>query len=481
MAQETTYGSPPESNGEAGKETQIAGTNSSTEQEKSSTTTTNGTARFEEQSSIGKSSNQHPAFMLDKASPLDPKSFPNQSRDDSQKNPTTIPNVQHLLAGYGISVRYDVIRKKLLVQIPGHAGTPENLDNVAIAQITSLATLNGMSSGRLPEYIAAISDRNPVNLVADWILSKPWDGIDRLQDLCDTLTHREDYPEPLKQQLLHRWLISTVAAVLKPSGFHARGVLTLQGPQSIGKTRWISSLVPDPILREMAIKLDHHLDASNKDSLITAISHWIVEIGELDSSFKKDVARLKGFLTGDRDKVRRPYGRADSEYPRRTVFCATVNDANFLVDPTGNTRWWTIPVTKINYDHGIDMQQLFAQIAVDFKDGEEWWLSSPVERCLEDFNKLHRSVSVLRERILEAVDLDRAQDEKLPAMTPTELLRTIGINSPTNAQCKECASILRELFGESRRIKGLNKWRVPLVNKFGNVSFNNPNYDASGF
>lgn len=399
-------------------------------------------------------------YSLDHVAPLDPTTFPNQG---TKKTPVTIPNVLHLLKSYGISVRYDVVKKRLLIQVPGLAGTAENADNVAMAQIVSLATLNKISAGRVPEYVAAVGDRNQVNPVAQWIKSKTWDSKDRLQALCDTLVTQEGYPWPLKQLLLHRWLISTVAAVLKPSGFRARGVLTLQGPQSIGKTAWISALVPDPILREMAIKLDHHLDASNKDSLITAISHWIVEIGELDSSFKKDVARLKGFLTGDKDKVRRPYGRTDSEYPRRTVFCATVNDANFLVDPTGNTRWWTIPVTKINFNHDIDMQQLFAQIAIDFENGDPWWLTHAEEACLEEFNAQHRSISALRERVLSAVDTDRGKEANLPAMTPTELLQEIGINNPTNAQCKECAAILREFFGESKRIKGLNKWRIPLM------------------
>jgi hypothetical protein len=32
--------------------------------------------------------------------------------------------------------------------------------------------------------------------------------------------------------------------------------------------------------------------------MTTAITHWIVELGELDSSFKKEIARLKAFLTG---------------------------------------------------------------------------------------------------------------------------------------------------------------------------------------
>ncbi len=400
------------------------------------------------------------AYFLDNAGPIEPKSFPNRYSDGSV--PTTIPNVGHLLQWYRIVVRYDVIKKKLMIFVPGQSGTVENADNVAMSQIISLATLNKITSGRIPEYVAVIGDRNQFNPVADWITSQPWDGVDRLQALCDTLVTREDFPELLKQQLMHRWLVGSVAAVLKPSGFKARGVLTLQGPQSIGKTSWISSLVPDPILRDKAIKLDHHLDAGNKDTLISAISHWIVEIGELDSSFKKDIARLKGFLTSEHDKVRRPYGRADSEYPRRTVFCATVNEQFFLVDPTGNTRWWTIPVTKINFNHGINMQQLFAQVAVDFEKGEPWWLTQDEEGCLEEFNKQHRAISVIRERILDGVDMERSKDANLPAMTAIELLRNIELKNPTNAQCKECAAILRELFGESKRIHGSNKWRIPL-------------------
>lgn len=403
-----------------------------------------------------------PSFILDKAKPLEPRSFPNQPRDGNSQIPTTIPNVKYLLTSYGINVQYDAIKKKLSIKVPGQSGAPDNADNVAMAQIISLANLNGMSTGSLPSFVAVIGDRNQFNPVSTWITSKPWDGVDRLQAFYETLVHREGYPVELKQKLMYRWLLSAVAAALKPSGFRARGVLTLQGPQSIGKTAWVSALVPDPVLREVVVKLDHHLDAGNKDSLIGAITHWIVEIGELDSSFKKDIARLKGFLTGIQDKVRRPYGRTDSEYPRKTVFCATVNDHDFLPDSTGNSRFWTIPVTKINYAHGMDMQQIFAQIAVDFEKAEPWWLTPDEELMLEEYNKSHRSISAIRERVLDAIDLERRNQDGLPAMTPTELLSAIGIKNPTNSQCKECAAVLREFFGEFKRINGQNRWRVSL-------------------
>lgn len=405
---------------------------------------------------------EHILCNLDHAQPLDPESFPNPPHKPGKPVKATIPNVKHLLSEYGVAVSYDVIKKQLLMVLPEQSGSSDNSSNVALTQLLSLATLNRMSTGPIPAILEALGDRNLYNPVADWIMSKPWDGEDRLPAFYNTLDEREDYPWPLKHALMLRWLLSAVAAALMPQGFYCRGILTLQGPQGIGKTSWIRALIPDTILREKALKLDHHLDAANKDSLITAVTHWLVEIGELDSSLKKDVARLKGFITSDRDKLRRPYARSDSEYQRRTVFCASVNDHAFLVDATGNSRFWTIPVTKIDYQHGIDMQQLFAQVAAKFKNGEQWWLDHHEERLLELHNSDHRTISIIRERILEAIDHDHREKANLPAMSTIEVLEALGFERITNPQCKECAAILRELFGQPKKIQGTYKWRIPL-------------------
>ena len=402
-------------------------------------------------------------FTLDRAERLPIESFPHQPKNKSENIPTTIPNLEYLLNAYQINVRYNVIKKKLQIIIPGMVGSSDNLDNAALSHVISLATLNTMNVGQIPNFLEAIGNRRLYNPVAEYIKSEPWDGIDRLQDLYDTLKVREDFPEPLKCRLIERWLISAAAAALMPSGFRSRGVLTLVGSQSLGKTTWIANLVQDHNFRDSFIKLDHHLDAGSKDSLITAISHWIVEIGELESSFKRDVARLKGFITAEMDKVRRPYGRGDSEYARRTVFCATVNDDQFLVDTTGNTRFWTIPVTKINYNHGIDMQQLWAQVATMYENGEPWWLTQDEERCLEEYNKHHVVVDSVAERVMLILDLSRKGEDGLPAMTATEVLERAGYANPTNPQQKSCNAILRRELGPSKRINGFNKWRVPFI------------------
>lgn len=394
---------------------------------------------------------------------LDPRDFPNPPGFFSKFPPTTIDNVQHVLDSYGVSISYDVIRKRLRHKFPGLSIAKDNADNVALTEAVSLCVLNNMQSGLVPGYVDAIADRNRVNPIKDWIESVPWDKTDRLKAMQETLTVRDDYPIELRNLLMHRWFRSGAAAAVMPD-FHCRGVLTLQGGQSLGKTSWVSSLLP-PDMRAEYLKIDHHLDPNSKDSVVTAVSHYLVEIGELDSSLKKDIARLKGFLTSPTDKVRRPYARSDSEYPRRTVFCATVNHSNFLVDTTGNSRWWTLPVVAINYDHQIDMQQLFAQMAEEVKAGEPWWLSKEEEALLDQQNADHLAVSVIRERLLAHVDEVSKDLAKLDykMMQPVEVLKMLGFEHPKNSDAKECAEIMRGLFGDSKRSGGFNRWPVPVA------------------
>jgi len=388
----------------------------------------------------------------------------------ASKVPATIANVEAMLKNYQVSASYDVISKKTYVIVPGMTGSPDNADNSALTRLISLAKLNDMQSEMVPAYVEAIADERQVNPVADWINGCEWDGVDRLPAMCRSLEVAGDYPEELRDVLVRRWLVSAVAAALKPIGFRARGVLTLQGPQSIGKTAWLQSLVPDLQLRERLVKTDHMLDPNNKDSILGAITHWLVELGELDSSFKKDIARMKGFITADKDKVRRPYARLEAEYQRRTVFFASVNNSQFLVDETGNTRFWTIAVKRINYNHLIDMQQVWAQMAYLFEVGEQWWLTPEEEAHVEHVNKGHRAASSVRELIMAKLNFSA-----LPAahtkMSATEVLVRIGFDKPNNAQSREAGAVLRELFGEPAMSNGLGRWNVPPMGCMGDSGF----------
>jgi Virulence-associated protein E len=395
--------------------------------------------------------------------------FPNKSSNGGLS--ATIDNVGCMLGHYGVTTRYNVVKKKTEVILPYLSTDTDNGGNASVTHLISLAALNELPTSQVPQYVEALADMNQYNPVEEWIRSVPWDGMDRLPLVHDTITSKANYPIHLKRILLNKWLLSATAAALSSKGFHTRGMLTLQGAQGLGKTSWVRSLVSDSALREKVVKVDHHLDTSNKDAILGAISHWIVEVGELDSSLKKDVARLKGFLTSDHDKIRRPYAREDCEFARRTVFCATVNDPKFLVDTTGNTRFWTIDVEGIDYNHGIDMQQVFAQLAVLLSKGAQWWLTAQEESLLDEVNGAHQAVSVIREEIMDAIDTTPNANVKVSMLNASGLLKCLGHDNPSNPQAKECGSILRDLLGDPNT-KG--KWKVPL--RFDTIE----SFDPSG-
>jgi putative DNA primase/helicase len=376
----------------------------------------------------------------------------------------TMTNVAAMLTFYNITARYNVIKKDFEMIIPGQECCPDTAANTALTVLASLATLNGIYSGNFERFIFALASKNPFNPVMKFIESKPWDGKDRIKDLINTITTEEqNFVKYLKPILIIKWLLSCVAAASMPKGFSCRGVLVLQGAQGIGKTRWIASLIGDPTLREEVIKLDHHLDGNNKDSILNAIRHWVVEIGELDSTFKKDVARLKGFITNDSDKIRLPYDRRESEYPRRTVFAATVNASDFLVDPTGSSRWWTLPCIAINYEHKIDTQQLWAQVYVLLNKGGEdaqWWLKTEEQELLEDCNGAHQIINAISDQLAACLDFDSSKTDWRKA-SATEVLQQIGIERPTNAHARDCGTYLRQELGEPNRSQGKNRWLTP--------------------
>lgn len=399
-----------------------------------------------------------PEPVNDNFLPLDasvnPFMFPHMSHQ--QKPLNTWENLEWLLTQYGIKSRYNEISKDVVVTIPGKDYGNDASANSALTEIVSLCARNGMPSGSCAEYVKLIAMSNRYNPASEFITAKPWDGVSRIYDLCDTLETAEGFDRSLVLMMVRRWLISAVAAAMQPTGFYSKGVLVLQGEQSLGKTAWFRSLVP-PTLREL-IKVGATIDPANKDSVSSAIGRWMVELGELDATFRKsDIARLKSFISQDRDEIRRPYDRLESTYQRRTVFFASVNPKHFLADDTGNVRWWTIPVTRINYEHDIDMQQVWAEVAQLYREGERWWMNADEEAMLEQVNKEHEAIDPVEEMILMRYEWGCDRPAAYTDRTATQVLQEIGYDKPNKAQTTHCAGVLRKLTGKPARKSGSNR------------------------
>lgn len=385
---------------------------------------------------------------------LNPYGFPHMSSKGQPQS--TVENVAHLLAEYGITAAYNVISKEVEITIPGRYFSQDNRAGNAIATITSLCSRNRLPKSDLVEYITLIADSNRRNPAAEFIQARPWDGRDRFAELVATL---DPANAELAEILLRRWMIGAVGAAMNDRGQAMQGVLVLQGPQGTGKTSWFWTLAGND--RDLA-KEGAQLNPADRDSVKSAISYWLVELGELDATFRKaDIAALKSFITKDRDDLFLRYSRASSSFPRRTAFLATVNEKAYLRDETGNRRYWSIQCGQnMVAHHDVDVQQVWAQAFDLWRAGEQHPLTRYEMDLLNGANDAHTEISPVEELFLARFEWGTSM--RSHAMTATEALIAVGYDRPNRQQTREAGMILRKLTGgEPRKSNGNQVFDLP--------------------
>lgn len=356
----------------------------------------------------------------------------------------TKENVRGVLTINQIDVRYNVIKKNMEISVPNVDFIADMKDESALIEIEDRCIQIGVPHQKVRDYLKLLArEYNPVK---EWMESKPWDGITRLKMFLDTITSSN---EPLKEMLMTKWLVSCVAAVCEPNGVALEGILVFQGAQGLGKTLWFKRLADyeNGWLLEGAT-----LNPSDKDSVKQAVSHWIVELGEIESTFKKsDIDQLKAFVTKKSDELRLPYDRASTTYQRRTAFYASVNAREFLTDTSGNRRFWVVPVTDINANHGLDMQQVWAEVKESLYPQVDWFLNHDQREMLQDSNEYYRTQSSVEDLILEHVHFHSTNTKPVQM---TKLLRDLGISQPRMPDIKDAARVFANNGVEPRKSNG---------------------------
>ncbi|MFA6144163.1 MAG: VapE domain-containing protein [Sulfurimonas sp.] len=317
----------------------------------------------------------------------------------------TLENLGVFLEHKSIGVQYDEILKDgILTGGEGMVGFTDDTDdkiNTQFAKLRSECVRIGLPEKIVDAYLPAIIDSNSINPLLDMVKSKPWDGVDRISQILLCLKTNDD-PFYVKE-IFANWSVQCVAAWdyarSSPIPYvlpRFENVLVYQSPQGVQKTKFFEMLVPTDYRKYVATGI--HLDTTNKDSVKLAICAGIAELGEIDSTFKKEVAEIKAFLSKPTDKMRLPYAKSESSFKRRTSFCASVNAEDFLVDPTGNRRFHPISLVSIDFNAylEIDKQQLWAQAWDLYVNGRRWWIDPAIDvKLYEMLNKKHSNHMVI--------------------------------------------------------------------------------------
>ncbi|WNZ45180.1 virulence-associated E family protein [Leptolyngbya boryana CZ1] len=183
--------------------------------------------------------------------------------------------------------------------------------------------------------------------------------------------------KPIYNTMIIKSMVAAVARVFEP-GCKVDTIPILQGGQGIGKSTFWTVL---------AARDDAFIDSLNNsnptDEIAKMHKHWFCEYAEFETAFsRKALSAVKAFITNRTDVVRLPYARADQSMERRFVLVGSTNETEFLIDPTGNRRFWIIPVSG-KIDIALlkeERDRLWAAAVALYKSGYQWHLTEDEER-----------------------------------------------------------------------------------------------------
>lgn len=355
---------------------------------------------------------------------------------------STFSNFKTMCRLQNIPVQLNIIRRTLAV--PAEIRERHSLNGAEGAFCVDLqdcCTRAGIRTNakQVQTWVKVLADANRVNPVREYLERQsekhqiPEDERGKAcMQVFDCLQFAADVTEEQRGKyanLFGKWLVQCVAMAHNENGkYGADFVLVLQSKrQGAGKTSFFRHLCSPKELLDYFLE-GCSMDPSNKDDVLQNTSCWICELGELEGTTrKKEVDRLKAFLTSNKDRVRAPYDAAACDYPRLTCYAGTVNEPDFLRE--AGRRFVVLPIVGVELSQlkRLDIDAMWAEAYDAYKIAPNAFRLTEEERqdVVSDSDQF-RSVSSEEQLIRDLLDWD-SDPLDWEERTASEIARAIEV------------------------------------------------------
>ena len=314
----------------------------------------------------------------------------------------TLKNFEIMLKRTDTTIHFNEISKQLEINTTKFEN--KNLNTFA-TELYSHCQIEGLklTENNVMKYIDAVGYKKAINPFKEYLnnLKDKWDGNSRLKDFYNIFICPETYDNSLKELILFKWLLQFMGSAYDEE-FKSPGLVVLKGRQGLGKTSIFSNLIP--IKESWVFLSEQKFTGGDRDNIQTITSNQLVELSEFARS-NKAVDALKGFITSPADKMVLKYDKHPVQYKRKTVYYATINDDEFLIDDE-NRRFWVIDLISINLNHNVDFEQLWAEMYHIYhnKGIQNYWLSQEDQEKIEKSNQNYKFKGELETSIEKTFD-----------------------------------------------------------------------------
>lgn len=242
------------------------------------------------------------------------------------------------------------------------------------------------------DAMRVIKAKTTFHPVRDYLKSVTWDGVNRVDSLF--IDYMGAVDDKYTRAVTRKTLCAACARVFEP-GIKFHTMLTFVGKQGLGKSSLIGKLGKQWFS-------DSFKTVHGKEAIEQIQGAWLVEVAELAGLKKSDIESVKSYISQAEDRYRVAYGRRVEFFPRQCIFFGSTNKRDFLIDNTGNRRFWPVDcmserATKNIFKDftGDVVDQVWAEAYIMYKKGETLYLSTELEALAFKVQEEH---SVLDDR-----------------------------------------------------------------------------------